>query len=77
MTRTVMRLAASCAVMWGSLTGVQAWSQELSVEVLSSFPELVTGGDALVKVTGASGAPTVTAEMEIPATNSAMLRQAS
>ena len=60
MTRKVTHLAASCAVMWGSLTGVQAWSQELSVEVLSSFPELVTGGDALVKVTGASGAPTVT-----------------
>ena len=44
----------------GMLTGADAWSQELSVEVLSSFPELVTGGDALVKVTGATVAPTVT-----------------
>ena len=60
MTRKVMRLAASCAFIWGSLTAVPAWGQELSLEVLSSFPELVTGGDALVRVTGASGAPTVT-----------------
>ena len=37
-----------------------AWCQGLSVELLSSFPELVTGGDALVKVTGAGAAPAVT-----------------
>ena len=60
MSRKVVRLAAPCVAMWVSLTGAQVWSQELSVEVLSSFPELVTGGDALVKVAGASGAPTVT-----------------
>ena len=59
MTRKVTRLAASWVFICGAFTGVQAWSQELSVEVLSSFPELVTGGDALVKVTGASAAPTV------------------
>ena len=60
MSRKVVRLAAPCVAMWVSLTGAQAWSQELSVEVLSSFPELVTGGDALVKVAGTSEAPTVT-----------------
>lgn len=60
MTRKRMRLVTLCALMCGPLAGVQAWSQELGVEVLSSFPELVTGGDALVRVTGASGAPTVT-----------------
>ena len=60
MNRKVMRLAASFAVVYGTLTGVQAWGQGLSIEVLSSFPELVTGGDALVKITGASTAPNVT-----------------
>ena len=60
MNRKVMRLAASFAVIYGALTGVQAWGQGLSIEVLSSFPELVTGGDALVKITGASTAPNVT-----------------
>ncbi len=34
-------------------------AQSLDVEVLSSFPELVTGGDALVRVTGIESAPTV------------------
>ena len=60
MNRKVMRLAASFAVVYGALTGAQAWGQGLSIEVLSSFPELVTGGDALVKITGASTAPNVT-----------------
>lgn len=60
MSRKVVRLAAPYVAMWVSLTGAQAWSQELSVEVLSSFPELVTGGDALVKIAGTSEAPTVT-----------------
>jgi hypothetical protein len=32
----------------------------ISVQVLSSMPNLVTGGDALVKITGATAAPTVT-----------------
>ncbi len=55
-----MRFATSCLFLCGVFGGVQAWSQELSVEVLSSFPELVTGGDALVKVSPTSAAPTVT-----------------
>ena len=60
MNRRVMCLAASFAVIYGVLTGGQAWAQGLSIEVLSSFPELVTGGDALAKITGASTAPNVT-----------------
>ena len=55
-----MRLAAVFAFIAGSLTGGPVWGQGLSVEVLSSFPELVTGGDALVQITGASTAPNVT-----------------
>ena len=57
-SRSAVRQTVSAAAVVVSilfvemLTGVQAWGQELSVEVLSSFPELVTGGDALVKVTG-------------------------
>ena len=62
MNRKVVRLAASFAVVYGALTGVQAWGQDLSIEALSSFPELVTGGDVLVKITGASTAPTVTVD---------------
>ena len=58
MTRKVVRFAASCVFLFQVLAGVPAWSQDLKIEVLSSFPELVTGGDALVKVTGANGAPT-------------------
>ncbi|HEY5624074.1 MAG TPA: DUF6351 family protein, partial [Gammaproteobacteria bacterium] len=42
-----------------ALTSAPALSQEPTVEVLSSFPELVTGGDALVRVTGVNDAPTV------------------
>ena len=57
-----MRLAASFAVIYGMLTVVQAWGQVVSIEVLSSFPELVTGGDALVRITGANAAPRVTVD---------------
>jgi Tannase-like family of unknown function (DUF6351) len=44
------------------LAGSQAFAQagKLNVEVLSSRPELVSGGDALVKISGAEGAPQVT-----------------
>ena len=56
----VIRLAASFAVICGALTGTQVWGQGPGIEVLSSFRELVTGGDALVRVTGASAAPSVT-----------------
>ena len=56
------RFAAAGVFLCVVLTGALACSQELSVEVLSSFPELVTGGDALVKVAGVRAAPTVTVE---------------
>ena len=60
--RKAMRLAVASAVIAGSLTGGPAWGQSVTVEVLSSFPELVTGGDALVQIAGASTAPTVTVD---------------
>jgi uncharacterized tannase-like protein DUF6351 len=49
-------LAMSLAM---SLAPPSALAQTLSIEVLSSRPELVTGGDALVRITGAASAPTV------------------
>jgi hypothetical protein len=52
-------LVVACGFMCGLHAGAQASAQALSVEVVSSFPELVTGGDALVKVVGASAAPSV------------------
>ncbi len=48
-----MALAAGCAL--GALPATAA----VTVQVLSSMPQWVTGGDALVKVSGASSAPTV------------------
>ena len=62
MNRKALRLATSFAVIYGGLTWAQVWGQGLSIEVLSSFRELVTGGDALVKITGASTAPNVTVD---------------
>ncbi len=62
MNRKALRLATSFAIIYGGLTGAQVWGQGLSIEVLSSFRELVTGGDALVKITGASTAPNVTVD---------------
>jgi len=60
----IMRISksfvAAFAMLLFLLTGAQAVGQEPGVEVLSSFPQLVTGGDALVKVTGANAAPVVT-----------------
>ena len=40
------------------MAGISAWA--LDIQVLSSFPELVTGGDALVKITGSTATPSVT-----------------
>jgi hypothetical protein len=42
-----------------SLAASSALAQALSIEVLSSRPELVTGGDALVRITGTASAPAV------------------
>jgi hypothetical protein len=44
--------------VYGALAGAQA--SALEIEVLSSAPELVTTGDALIKVTGVTGVPRVT-----------------
>ncbi len=57
MNRTI--LTASVAIAGAFLATSSALAQTLSIEVLSSRPELVTGGDALVRITGAASAPTV------------------
>jgi len=62
MMRNAMRLAIASAAIAVSLTGVPVWAQAVSIEVLSSFPELVTGGDALVRIAGVNTAPTVTVD---------------
>jgi hypothetical protein len=65
MVRNFMRPAASLAVVCGALAGFAAWAPGgaqavLGIEVLSSRPELVSGGDALVRISGAAAAPQVT-----------------
>src|SRR5262249_8176195 len=52
-------VAASCAALCAAFGATQA-SAAITVQVLSSQPQLVSGGDALVKITGATAAPTVT-----------------
>jgi hypothetical protein len=59
MSRKAWQVAASCAAICVALGATQA-AAAISVQVLSSMPNLVTGGDALVKITGATAAPTVT-----------------
>ena len=58
MSRKLWRLAASGAAIFGALAGSNAWAA-LSLEVLSSRPEMVSGGSALVAVKGAASQPTV------------------
>src|SRR5262245_9263136 len=58
---------SNVAVTLGAMLFVvpQAFAQSanpLSVDVLSSKPQLVSGGSALVKVSGAASAPTVTVD---------------
>ncbi len=62
MSKTTWRLAASLTVACGALAWSQGWTQTAGVriEVLSSMPQLVTGGDALVKISGVDAAPNVT-----------------
>jgi len=60
LSKTLIRLTASCALVCGALAGFAAIAQTgLGIEVLSSRPELVTGGDALVRISGAEAAPNV------------------
>ena len=55
--RLVSALALGCAA---AIPVAEAQgSSEFKLEVVSSRPELVTGGDALVRITGAQAAPTV------------------
>ena len=49
-------LAASAA----AIAGATSASAAVGISVLSSMPQLVTGEDALVRITGATAAPTVT-----------------
>lgn len=62
MDRKICRLAALTTILCGTLAGSQLDAQTagVRVEVLSSLPQFVTGGDALVKISGASAAPNVT-----------------
>jgi hypothetical protein len=62
MLGTTWRLVAASAAICGMLAGYQAGAQNadrLNLEVLSSRPELVSGGDALIRISGARGAPVV------------------
>ena len=61
MSRRAWLVAASAAVAAGSLLASDAFAA-IAVEVVSSRPELVTGGDALLKVTGATTPPTITVD---------------
>jgi hypothetical protein len=65
MNRKVWRLAASLTAIGWWLAGSAAWTQtmeKLTVEVLSSPPQLISGGNALVKISGAQSAPAVTVD---------------
>jgi uncharacterized tannase-like protein DUF6351 len=58
MTKAAMCLAISFITLVATLS--DAFAQSLSIEVLSSRPELVSGGSALIRIAGAAGAPAVT-----------------
>jgi Tannase-like family of unknown function (DUF6351) len=63
--RNIMCLAASLVIACGALAGFAARAQTasqtaLGIDVVSSRPDLVTGGDALVRISGAEAAPKVT-----------------
>jgi hypothetical protein len=59
MSKRAWRLTTSLAFACGALVASQA-SAAVTVQVLSSMPQLVTGGDALVRISGATAAPAVT-----------------
>lgn len=60
--KTALRMAAASAAICAAIVGSQAWSQtgDVTIDVLSSRADQVTGGDALVKISGGSAAPKVT-----------------
>ena len=59
MSKRTWQVAASAAAVCAAFIATQA-AAAINVQVLSSMPQLVSGGDALVKITGATAAPTVT-----------------
>src|SRR5690242_15413372 len=59
MSRRGWRTTAWLAFAAGSLVASHAFAA-ISVEVLSSRPDLVSGGDALVRATSVTAAPSVT-----------------
>ena len=62
MRRDHRRLMATLAFVGGAVLATPAWTQTISnptIEVLSSRPELVSGGDALVRIDGGAEAPKV------------------
>src|SRR5882672_1683336 len=62
MTNNIWRLALSAAALCTmlSVSNTSAQSQNtLSLDVLSSRPQLVSGGSALVRITGTATAPAV------------------
>src|SRR4029079_3049790 len=61
MSGKAWRLAASAALMSGVL-GASGASAAMTGQVLSSMPQLVTGGDALLKVSGTAIGPVITVE---------------
>jgi Tannase-like family of unknown function (DUF6351) len=57
--------AAAVAAICATFAGAHALAQSanrLTLQVLSSRPELVSGGDALIKIAGATGSPAVTVD---------------
>src|SRR5438105_14725220 len=60
MRKEQSRLTVALAFFGGALAAMSAWAQSsITIEVLSSRPELVTGGDALVRISGVAEAPKV------------------
>src|SRR2546423_693673 len=69
MNAKLWRRAAAVAAICGAFAGAHALAQSanrLTLEVLSSRPELVSGGDALVTIAGATGTPRTTDSKEVP-----------
>jgi len=60
MSKTGLRVLVSSVALCATFGS--ACAQSLSLEVLSSRAELVSGGSALVRITGASGVPAVTVD---------------
>jgi len=61
MSAISLRLAVPLAAICATLIADSAMAQKgLTIEVLSSRPDLVTGGDALIRVAGSEAAPRVT-----------------